>query len=154
MALRKIVKEGDPVLARVCRPVEVFDKKLATLVEDMKDTLAEANGAGLAAPQVGIAKRLCIVVDDDDSIMTLINPQIIETKGEQIFTEGCLSVPGIWGKTRRPAEVTVRAYDVNGKAFTATRTGITAVCFCHEIDHLDGKLFREQVFEYVREEDL
>jgi len=154
MALRKIVKEGDPVLAKVCRPVEVFDKKLVTLVEDMKETLADANGAGLAAPQVGIAKRLCIVVDDDDTMMTLINPQIVETKGEQIFTEGCLSVPGIWGKTRRPAEVTVRAYDVNGKAFTVTRTGITAVALCHEIDHLDGKLFRNHVFEYIREEDL
>lgn len=154
MALRKIVKEGDPVLERVCRPVEVFDKKLAVLVEDMKETLADANGAGLAAPQVGIAKRLCIVVDDDESMMTLINPEIISTKGEQIFTEGCLSVPGIWGKTRRPAEVTVRAYDEKGKMFTATRTGVTAVCFCHEIDHLDGKLFRNHVFEYIKEEDM
>lgn len=154
MALRKIVKEGDPVLSRVCRPVETFDKKLATLIEDMKDTLADANGAGLAAPQVGIAKRICIVVDDDDTMMTLINPEIIETKGEQIFTEGCLSVPGIWGKTRRPAEVTVRAYDEHGKVFTATRTGVTAVCFCHEIDHLDGKLFLDVCVEMIPESRL
>lgn len=153
MALRKIVKEGDPVLAKVCRPVETFDKKLRTLVEDMKETLTEANGLGLAAPQVGIAKRLCIVIDDDDTMVALINPVIVSAKGEQEFTEGCLSVPNIWGKTHRPAEVTVRAHDENGREFTMTRTGVTAVCLCHELDHLDGKLFREHVFEYVQVEN-
>ena len=109
MALRKIVTEGDPALSRVCRPIEIIDKKIKTLIGDMKDTLAKANGLGLAAPQVGINRRLCIVQDDDESIMTLINPEIIASSGEQEFTEGCLSLPKVWGKTKRPAEVTVKA---------------------------------------------
>ena len=152
MALRKIVTEGYESLSKVCRPVDRFDERLKMLVEDMKDTLLDADGVGLAAPQIGVTRRLAVVLDDDgETMLTLINPEIIKTEGEQEATEGCLSVPGVWGKTRRPAKVTVRAFDVNGKEFTLTRDGITAVCFCHEIDHLDGKLFREHVFAYLEE---
>lgn len=152
MALRKIVTEGYESLSKVCRPVDRFDERLKMLVEDMKDTLLDADGVGLAAPQIGVTRRLAVVLDDDgETMLTLINPEIIKTEGEQEATEGCLSVPGVWGKTRRPAKVTVKAFDVNGKEFTLTRDGITAVCFCHEIDHLDGKLFREHVFAYLEE---
>lgn len=154
MALRTIVKEGDRVLNKVARPVDKFDEKLKVLVEDMKDTLLAANGVGLAAPQVGISRRLCIVEDegDENKMIVLVNPEIISAEGEQEFQEGCLSLPGVWGKTKRPEWVTVRAFDENGKEFEITRTGITAVCFCHEIDHLNGILFREHVYEYVEVE--
>ena len=151
MALRKIVKEGYESLYKVCRPVDQFDKRLEQLVADMKDTLLDANGAGLAAPQLGVTRRIAVILDDDDSIITFINPEIIKTEGEQIATEGCLSVPGVWGKTKRPAVVTVKAQDVKGNPFTITRDGMTGVAFCHEIDHLDGKLFREHVIEYIEE---
>ena len=150
MALRNIIKEGDETLTKKSRPVTEFDKKLQTLIKDMKDTLKKADGAGLAAPQVGILRRVAIVVDEDGKTMlTLVNPEIIDVKGEQEATEGCLSVPGVWGQTSRPAEVTVKALDEKGKERTLTRTGITAVCFCHEIDHLDGILFREHVIQYI-----
>lgn len=151
MAIRNIVKEGDEILTKVCRPVEVFDDRLRVLVGDMKQTLAKADGVGLAAPQVGILKRLALVMDDDDeSVLVLANPTIVSAEGRQTPTEGCLSVPGVWGKTVRPAKVTVRAQDEYGEWHTYTRTGITAVCICHETDHLDGKLFREHVTEYIR----
>ncbi len=153
MAIRNIVKEGDEVLTKVCRPVTVFDDRLKTLIQDMKDTLKQANGAGLAAPQVGVLKRLVLVVDDDDSVLVLINPEIVSTEGQQTPTEGCLSVPGVWGKTVRPAKVTLKALDENGNPVTYTRTGIVAVCFCHEVDHLDGHLYREHVTEYVTFDD-
>ena len=153
MALRKIVTEGDPALSRVCRPVEIIDKKILTLIGDMRDTLAKANGLGLAAPQVGINRRLCIVLDDDETPMALINPEIIASSGEQEFTEGCLSLPKVWGKTKRPTEVTVKALNENGEEITITRTGTTAVCLCHEIDHLNGILFRAHVTEYIEYED-
>ena len=149
MAIRNIVKEGDEILTKVCRPVTVFDDRLRLLVEDMKDTLAKADGAGLAAPQVGILKRLVLVVDDDDSVLVLVNPVITKTSGTQTPTEGCLSVPGVWGKTVRPAKVTVEAQNEYGEPVSYTRTGIVAVCFCHEVDHLDGHLYREHVTEYV-----
>lgn len=155
MGLRRIVTEGYESLSKVCRPVEKFDKKLSILADDLTDTLIDANGAGLAAPQVGIVKRIVAVLDDDDeTVLILVNPEIIKTEGTQTFTEGCLSVPGIWGKTVRPAKVTVRAQDVKGNFFELTREGRTAVCFCHEIDHLNGILFREHVVEYIDEADL
>lgn len=142
MALRNIIKEGDETLTKKSRPVTEFDKKLKILVKDMKDTLKKADGLGLAAPQIGILRRLVIVLDDDGKTMlALINPEIIDTKGEQEATEGCLSVPGVFGKTHRPAEVTVRAFNEKGEEIILTRKGITAVCFCHEIDHLNGILF-------------
>lgn len=153
MAIRNIVKEGDEILTKVCRPVTVFDDRLRLLVQDMKDTLAKADGAGLAAPQVGILKRVVLVVDDDDTVLVLVNPEITETSGEQTPIEGCLSVPGVWGKTVRPAKVTVRAQDEYGNPVSYTRTGIVAVCFCHEADHLDGHLYREHVTEYVHPEE-
>lgn len=153
MAIRNIVKEGDEILTKVCRPVTVFDDRLRTLVQDMKDTLEKANGAGLAAPQVGILKRLVLVVDDDDSVLVLVNPEITATEGIQTPTEGCLSVPGVWGKTVRPAKVTIKAQNEYGEPVIYTRTGIVAVCFCHEVDHLDGHLYREHVTEYVHFDD-
>ena len=154
MALRNIIKEGDETLTKKSRPVTEFDKKLKILVKDMKDTLKKADGLGLAAPQLGILRRLVIVLDDDGlTMLALINPEIIDTKGEQEATEGCLSVPGVFGKTHRPAEVTVRAFNEKGEEIILTRKGITAVCFCHEIDHLNGILFREHVEEYIDPED-
>ena len=153
MAIRNIVREGDEVLSRVCRPVAVFDERLRVLVEDMKQTLIKADGLGLAAPQVGVLKRIAIVIDEDEKMLVLINPEITETSGTQTATEGCLSIPGVWGKTERPARVTVRAQDETGEWHEYTRTGITAVCFCHELDHLDGHLFREHVTEYVHYDD-
>lgn len=150
MAIRNIVKEGDEILSKVCRPVTVFDERLRTLVQDMKETLAKADGVGLAAPQVGILKRLVLVLDEDDeTVLVLVNPEIVSSEGTQTPTEGCLSVPGVWGKTVRPAKVTVKAQNEYGEPVTYTRTGITAVCFCHELDHLDGHLFRERVTEYL-----
>ena len=153
MAIRNIVREGDEILGKVCRPVTVFDKRLQTLVEDMKQTLIKADGLGLAAPQVGMLKRLAVVIDEDEKMLVLVNPVITESSGTQTATEGCLSIPGVWGKTERPAQVTVRAQDEFGQWHEYTRTGITAVCFCHELDHLDGHLFRERVTEYVRQDD-
>lgn len=141
MAIRNIVKEGDDVLAKVCRPVEKFDNKLATLLDDMAETLKLANGVGLAAPQVGILRR-AVIVDDGEKIIELINPTIIEQSGSQQETEGCLSCPGEWGITQRPMFVTVRAQDRFGKEFTISGEGLMARAFCHELDHLDGKLFK------------
>ena len=142
MAIRNIVKEGDERLAKVCRPVEKFDRHLEELVHDMKDTLKLAEGLGLAAPQVGILRRVVVVVE-------LINPEIVEAVGEQEAHEGCLSIPGVFGVTRRPARVTVRAKNVKGEDVQYTREGITAVCFCHELDHLNGILFRTHVEHYL-----
>ncbi len=150
MALRKIVTEGYESLYKVCRPVTEFNQRLTTLVEDMKDTLIDSEGVGLAAPQIGVTRRVVVLFDgDSEEIITMINPEIVKTEGELEATEGCLSVPGVWGRTKRPATVTVRAFDAAGREFTLTRDGITAVCFCHEIDHLDGKLFRDHVIEYL-----
>ncbi|PWM44223.1 MAG: peptide deformylase [Clostridiales bacterium] len=154
MALRNIIKEGDETLTKKSRQVTEFDKKLQILIKDMKDTLKKADGLGLAAPQVGILRRVVIILDEDGKTMlTLVNPEIIDSKGEQEATEGCLSVPGIFGQTKRPAEVTVKALNEKGKEIIFTRTGITAVCCCHEIDHLDGILFREHVEKYLDSED-
>ena len=155
MGLRRIVKEGYESLSKVCRPVEKFDKKLEILADDLTDTLIDANGAGLAAPQVGVVRRIVAVLDDDDeTVLILVNPEIIKTEGTQEYIEGCLSIPGVWGKTLRPAKVTVRAQDIKGNFFELTREGRTAVCFCHEIDHLNGILFREHVTEYIDESEL
>ena len=151
MAIREIVKIGDDVLTKKCRPVEKFDEKLHILLDDMAQTLAQANGVGLAAPQVGILRRVCIVdVEDEDGLIELINPEIIKTKGEQRDLEGCLSAPNRWGYVVRPEKVTVRAFDRFGKQFEITGTGLKARAFCHEIDHLDGIVFlskAEEVFE-------
>lgn len=141
MAQKKIVQKGDPVLTKKCHPVTQFDKKLHTLLDDMKDTLYAANGAGLAAPQIGILRRVVVVLDENEKVLELVNPEILKTTGEQEGMEGCLSLSGLYGFVTRPAEVTVQAQDRNGVRFTASGTGIVARCFCHELEHLDGLLF-------------
>lgn len=143
MALRTIITEGDPVLAKVCRPVEKFDERLHVLLDDMRETLAESNGVGLAAPQVGILRRVALVMDAEENVIELVNPEIIHQEGEQTGLEGCLSVPGKYGVVTRPMKVTVRAQDRNGNFFEASGEELTARCFCHELAHLDGHLFVE-----------
>lgn len=150
MAIRNIVKEGDEILTKVCRPVEKFDEKLALLLDDMAETLKAADGCGLAAPQVGVLRRVCIV-DVGEGVIELINPVVVEKKGRQEELEGCLSCPGDWGVTRRPKKVTVRAQDRHGKEFTVSGEDLKARALCHEIDHLDGILFRSHVIRYVKD---
>ena len=153
MAIRNIVQFGDNVLNKECRPVEKFDAKLAELLEDMKETLADANGAGLAAPQVGILRQVC-VVDAGDGPIELVNPEIIATEGEQNGEEGCLSYPGEYGLVKRPMKVTVRAQDRQGNWFERTGEGLCARAFCHEIDHLHGVLFTAKVSRMLTPEEL
>lgn len=150
MALRNIVKDGDPILRKKCREVTEFNERLNVLLDDMKETLVLANGAGLAAPQVGVLKRVAIV-SVDDAFYELINPEIIETEGEEISPEGCLSLPGICGTVNRPYKVAVRAQDRFGKTFIARGEGLLARAFCHEIDHLDGILFEDKIIDYYEE---
>ncbi len=145
MATRKILERGDEALGKVCRPVTQFDDRLHQLLDDMRETLAQANGYGLAAPQVGILRRVCLVTASDETVLELVNPEIVETEGEQTGYEGCLSVPGLYGAVTRPARVKVRAQDRNGKTFEAEDVEMSARCFCHEIEHLDGHLFTERV---------
>ena len=143
MALRNIVKEGDSALRKKCRPVVKFDDRLAGILDDMKDTMYQANGVGLAAPQVGILRRAVVVdcTEDKSGLIELINPEIIAQSGEQEGVEGCLSVPGKYGFTNRPMEVTVKYTDRDGNERTAKGTGLKARAFCHELDHLDGILY-------------
>ena len=155
MAFRPIITEGDPVLAKVCHPVTNFDNRLAELLDDMRETLAVANGVGLAAPQVGILRRVVLVLDTEtDELLELVNPEIVECSGEQEGLEGCLSVPGKWGYVTRPDYVKVKAQDRSGNWFEAEGTGLTARCFCHELDHLDGHLYSELCDELLTNEDL
>ena len=144
MALRKIVVEGDPVLKKKSRPVEKFDARLAELLDDMRQTLYSAEGVGLAAVQVGVLRRV-VVVDVGDGLLELVNPEIIEAEGEQRESEGCLSLPGEYGETIRPAVVKVKAQNREGKWCIYKGDGLKARCFCHEIDHLDGILFTERL---------
>lgn len=142
MALREIVKLGDDILRKKCRTVTAFDEKLWQLLDDMRETMTDAQGAGLAGPQVGMLRRVCVIdVRDDHGVIELINPEIIEASGSQTGGEGCLSLPGEWHEVERPATVTVKAQDRNGKEFTLTGTGMLARAICHETDHLDGVLF-------------
>ena len=143
MALRKILTQGDPTLNKNSRPVERFDERLHILLDDMKETLAAANGAGLAAPQVGILRRVVVVVDADDHMVELVNPELVYTEGEQTGLEGCLSVPGKYGLVTRPYKARIRAQDRNGQSFELDGEEIVARCFCHELEHLDGHLFVE-----------
>ena len=154
MALRTILTDGDPALHKACRPVTQFDQKLHDLLDDLKETLAHANGAGLAAPQVGILRRAVIVVDANDEMLELVNPEIIAREGEQEGFEGCLSVPGRWGVVKRPLKAKVRAQDRNGNFFEVEGENIVARCFCHEIDHLDGHLFTELAGRLYTNEEL
>lgn len=152
MAIRNIVKEGDPVLRKVSRSVLAFDEKLADLLDDMAETMHKADGVGLAGPQVGMLKRVC-VVDVGDGVIELVNPVIIEAEGNEEASEGCLSSPGDFGIVARPTKVTVRAQDRNGKSFTVTGEGLKARAFCHEIDHLNGILFKDKMIRRVRPEE-
>lgn len=155
MALRKIVEQGDECLTKVCRPVTSFNKRLHELLDDMTETLADANGAGLAAPQVGVLRRLCVVMDEgSDEYIELVNPEIIAQSGEQTGLEGCLSVPGKWGIVTRPEKVRVRAQDRYGDWFEVEGEGLTARCFCHELEHLDGHLYTEHIDHFLSDEEL
>lgn len=154
MAIRPIITREDPVLSKVCHPVTKFDERLAELLDDMRETLTKANGVGLAAPQVGILRRVVLVVNAEGEMMELVNPTILEQSGEQEGLEGCLSVPGMWGYVTRPEWVKVKAQDRRGNWFEAEGTGLTARCFCHELDHLDGHLYAELCDELYTNEDL
>lgn len=152
MAIRNIVKEGDPVLRKTSRSVISFDDRLAELLDDMAETMYRAEGVGLAAPQVGILKRAC-VVDVGDGLIELINPVIIESSGNEEGSEGCLSSPGDYGIVARPTKVTVRAQDRNGNTFTVTGEGLKARAFCHETDHLNGMLFKDKMIKRASAEE-
>ena len=144
MALRRILTAEEPTLHKVSRPVTKFDEKLWTLLDDMAETLADANGVGLAAPQVGILRRV-VVIDVGDEIVELINPEIMETSGEQDGMEGCLSVPGEYWMVKRPNHVKARAQDRHGDWFEIEGEELIARCICHECDHLDGHMYTEKV---------
>ena len=155
MALRKILTDEDPALHKKCRPVTNFDDRLGELLDDLKETLAHAHGAGLAAPQVGILRRCVIVVDANDQMLELVNPEIIWRSEEtQDGLEGCLSVPGRWGEVERPDRVRVRAHDRTGKTFEVEGEEIVARCFCHELDHLDGHIFTELTDRLYTQQEL
>lgn len=143
MALRNIVKNGDDILRKVCRTQMNFDERLATILDDMAETMYNADGVGLAAPQIGILRRYC-VIDVGEGIIELVNPVIESAEGEQEDQEGCLSFPGEYGIVRRPMKVTVRAQDRDGKSFTITGEGLLARALCHEIDHLDGIVYKDR----------
>lgn len=148
MAIRTILNKSDEALSKVCRPVEKFDEKLRTLLDDMADTLKKADGAGLAAPQVGILRR-AVVIDVGEGLYDLINPEIIETEGTQYGVEGCLSCPGEWGYVTRAQKVKFKAQDRNGNWYEKEVEGLFARCVQHECDHLDGKVFTRLIEEYV-----
>ena len=153
MALRKILTDKEPALHKTCRPVTDFDKKIHTLLDDMRETLIESGGVGLAAPQVGILRRV-VLVDTGEEILELINPELLETSGEQEGAEGCLSVPGKYCWVKRPYYATVRAQDRNGNWYEAEGEELIARCFCHELDHLDGILYTQLMDRFLTEEEL
>ena len=154
MAIREIRKKGDPCLEKVCHPVTEFNERLHLLLDDMRETLEESGGVGLAAPQVGILRRVCIVEDSEGEIIELVNPEIVKAEGEQTGLEGCLSLPSRWGIVTRPYTVRVRAQDRDGATFEVEDEDITARCFCHEIEHLDGHLFSEHCDRLRTDEEL
>ncbi len=152
MAIRNIRKLGEDILRKKCRAVDTIDDKIITLLDDMIDTMHQADGVGLAAPQVGILKRIA-VIDVGEGVIELINPEITKTEGKETNVEGCLSVPGKWGTVERPQKVTVRATNRQGKEYEITGEGLLARALCHEIDHLDGVVFVDKVEEYVEMEN-
>ena len=155
MALRNIIEQGDAILTKVCRPVTVFNDRLHMLLDDMVETLDTANGAGLAAPQVGILRRVCVVVDlDTEEHYELVNPVIVEQDGEQEGLEGCLSVPGKWGMVLRPEHVVVRAQNRDGDFYEIEAAELLARTLCHEIEHLDGHLYTEHIDHFLSDEEL
>ena len=162
MAQRMILKKGDPQLNKHCRRVTDFNPRLHVLIDDMRETLSKANGVGLAAPQVGVLRRVVLVLEtnvdheagEEEYIIELVNPEIIESDGEQVGAEGCLSVPGDFGVVKRPDHVKVRAQDRFGEWFEVEGTGLTARAFCHELDHLEGVLFTDKAIRMLTEEEL
>ncbi len=153
MGLRKILTHRDPALHKICKPVVSFDAKLHKLLEDMGETLEDSGGVGLAAPQVGILRRV-VLVDNGQEVLELINPELIATDGEQEGAEGCLSVPGKYGLVKRPQWAKVRAQDRYGNWFETEGEDLTARCFCHELDHLDGIIYTQVMERYLTEEEL
>lgn len=155
MALRKIFEIGDPCLNKVCRPVTAFNRRLHILLDDMKETLLHADGAGLAAPQVGILRRVCIInLSEEHIYVELINPEIVSQSGEQEGIEGCLSVPGRWGLVKRPEFVQIRHQDRDGNWHLLDGDGLAARTYCHEIEHLDGHLYVEHIDHFLSEKEL
>ncbi len=153
MGLRKILTTKDPALHKTCKPVERFDARLHKLLDDMRETLLDSGGVGLAAPQIGILRRV-VVVDVGDEILELVNPSLVETDGEQIGPEGCLSVPGKYGLVKRPYYAKVSAQDRDGNWFEAEGEELIGRCFCHELDHLDGIVYTEIMERYLDEDEL
>ena len=153
MGLRKILTDKEPALHKVCKPVTNFDAKLHKLLDDMRETLIESGGVGLAAPQVGILRRV-VLVDTGDEILELVNPTLVSTDGEQVGAEGCLSIPGKYGLVKRPYYATVRAQDRDGNWYEAEGEELIARCFCHELDHLDGILYTHVMDCFLTEEEL
>ena len=156
MAIRTILTQGDPALNKRCHPVTKFDSKLANLLDDLRETLSDANGVGLAAPQVGILRRAVIVVPDPekDEMVELVNPEILAQEGEVDGLEGCLSIPGMWGYVKRPTWVKVRAQDREVSWFETEGSGLAARCFCHELEHLEGHMYDEHVDRLYTSEEM
>lgn len=154
MAILNIVKEGDPVLRKICRPVEEITPRTIQLLEDMKETLHKADGCGLAAPQVGVLRRIVLVEVEKGQLYELINPEIIAREGSQNELEGCLSLPGEWGITERPAKVTVRAMNRDGEIYEVSGEGLMARALCHELDHLDGVLYKDNAIRMLTKEEI
>lgn len=152
MAIRQILTVGEDILTKKCREVTEINDRILSILDDMADTLYDSGGVGLAAPQVGILRRI-VVIDIGDGLIELINPEIISAKGSQTDNEGCLSYPGKYGLVTRPNVVTIRAMDRNGETFEMTGEGLLARAFCHEIDHLDGKMFMNLVTQWMEPED-
>ena len=154
MATRKIRIDGDSILRKICKPVKEMTPRLSQLIDDMFDTMYEANGVGLAAPQVGIVKRIVVIDIGDKNPLTLINPEIIETSGEQTGDEGCLSLPGKAGTVTRPNYVKARAFDLDMEEYEIEGTELMARAICHELDHLDGIVYTEVMERFLTEEEL
>ena len=154
MAKLNILKEGDPTLRKVCREVDVITPRILTLLDDMAETMRAANGCGLAAPQIGVLRRIVVIETEESGLLELINPKIVKRSGKQNEVEGCLSIPGKAGITDRPAKVTVRALDRNGCEIELTGEGLLARAFCHELDHLDGKLFIDNAIEMLSPDEV
>ena len=153
MALRKILTVEEPCLHKVCRPVTKFDEKLGVLLDDMAETLVVANGVGLAAPQIGILRRV-VVIDTGEELVELVNPEILETSGEQDGMEGCLSVPDEYWMVKRPDHVRAKAQDRSGEWFEIEGEGLIARCLCHECDHLDGHIYTEIAYRKLSDEEI
>ena len=153
MAIRNIVKDGDEILHKKCREVVKFDERLWTLLDDMAETMHDAEGVGLAGNQVGVLRKV-VVIDIGDGVIELVNPKIIKAEGEQVTAEGCLSFPGEYGLTKRPMNVTVQAQDRNGNEFTIEGRELLAKAFCHELDHLEGIIFKEKAIRMLTPKEI